>query len=113
MLIFYLTCPFLLLLALSYLLTSRERILSLEFGFWLISYQFIFIGLLGIGLIQSHIGCQMPLDECYVEGYPPGLDFFKGLVEITTLFWIVSAVAVTVFNIRRTRISTKLKRVAE
>lgn len=90
---------------LSYLITSRARLLSLEFGFWLISYQFIFICLLGIGLIQSHIGCQMPLDECYVEGYPPELDFFKGLVEITTLLWIVSAVAVSVLNVRRIKIS--------
>ena len=53
----------------SYLLTSRAKLLSLEFAFWLIGYQFLFISLLGIGLIQSHIGCPMPLEECYVEGY--------------------------------------------
>ena len=76
MLVFFVTFPFLLLLAISYLVTSRARLIGLEFAFWLISYQFIFIGALGIGLIQSHVGCPMPLAECYVDGYPAELDIF-------------------------------------
>lgn len=97
--VFYLTFPFLLLLALSYFVTSRARLLSLEFAFWLITYQFIFICALGIGLVQSHVGCPMPLAECYVEGYPEGLDIFKLLLEIVVLAWVLGAVGMTAFNL--------------
>ena len=103
MYIFLFTLPILLLLGVSYLLTSRAKLLSLEFAFWLISYQFLFIALLGIGLIQSHIGCPMPLEECYVEGYPAALDLIKLVTEALLLGWLVSAVGTSVFNLIRTR----------
>jgi hypothetical protein len=99
MLVFYLTFPFLLVLALSYTFTRRLRLLSLEFAYWLITYQFIFIGALGIGLIQSHVGCPMPLAECYVDGYPEELDIFKLLLELVVLAWILGAVAMSLFNV--------------
>ena len=98
MLFFFITVPFLLLLALSYLVTSRERLLSLEFAYWLITYQFIFICALGIGLIQSHVGCPMPLTECYVEGYPEELDIFWFLLELSMLAWVVGAVGMSTVN---------------
>ena len=103
MYIFLFTLPVLLLLGVSYLLTSRAKLLSLEFAFWLISYQFLFTALLGIGLIQSHIGCPMPLEECYVEGYPAALDLIKLGTEALLLGWLVSAVGTSVFKLIRTR----------
>ena len=99
MLVFFVTFPFLLLLAVSYLVTSRARLIGLEFAFWLISYQFIFICALGIGLIQSHVGCTMPLAECYVEGYPEELDIFKLLLELSVVVWEFRAVGMTAFNL--------------
>ena len=99
MLIFYLTFPFLLLLAISYLVTSRARLISLEFAFWLITYQSIFICALGIGLIQSHVGCPMPLAECYVEGYPEELDIFKLLLELSAVAWVVGAMGMSAFKL--------------
>ncbi len=99
MLLFFITFPFLLLLALSYLLASRAHLLSLEFAYWLITYQFIFICALGIGLIQSHVGCPMPLAECYVEGYPEELDVFWFLLELSVVAWIVGAVGVSAVNL--------------
>jgi len=101
--IFLFTLPVLLLLGISYSLTSRSKLLSLEFAFWLISYQFLFIALLGIGLIQSHIGCPMPLEECYVEDYPAALDLIKLVTEVLLVGWLVSAVGAGVFNLIRTR----------
>ena len=98
MLLFFITFPFLLLLALSYLLASRTHLLSLEFAYWLITYQFIFICALGIGLIQSHVGCPMPLAECYVEGYPEVLDIFWFLLELSLVAWILGAVGVSTVN---------------
>ena len=99
MLVFFVTFPFLLLLAVSYLVTSRARLISLEFAFWLITYQFIFICALGIGLIQSHVGCPMPLAECYVEGYPEELDIFWFLLELSVVAWILGAVGVSTVNL--------------
>ena len=99
MFVFFVTLPFLLLLALSYLVTSRARFIGLEFAFWLISYQFIFICALGIGLMQSHVGCPMPLAECYVEGYPEELDIFKLLLETSLVAWVLGAVGVSAYNL--------------
>ena len=99
MFVFFVTFPFLLLLALSYVVTSRVRLISLEFAFWLIAYQFLFICALGIGLIQSHVGCPMPLAECYVGGYPAELDIFKLLLELSVVFWVLGAVGMTAFNL--------------
>ena len=101
--IFIVTLPFLLMLALSYAVTSRARLLSLEFAYWLISYQFIFIGALGVGLIQSHIGCPMPLEECYVENYPPLLDIFKFMLETCLIAWILGSAATSALNLWRIR----------
>jgi len=101
--IFLFTLPVLLILGMSYLLTSRAKLLSLEFAFWLISYQFLFIALLGIGLIQSHIGCPMPLEECYVEDYPAALDLIKLVTEVLLLIWLISAVGTSLFNLIRIR----------
>ena len=99
MLLFFITFPLLLLLALSYLLASRAHLLSLEFAYWLITYQFIFICALGIGLIQSHVGCPMPLAECYVEGYPEELDIFKLSLELSAVAWVVGAMGMSAFNL--------------
>ena len=99
MLVFFVTLPFLLLLALSYLVTSRARLIGLEFAFWLITYQFIFICALGIGLIQSHVGCPMPLAECYVEGYPEELDIFWFLLELSAVAWVLGTAGMSVFNL--------------
>ena len=99
MLLFFITFPFLLLLALSYLLASRARLLSLEFAYWLITYQFIFICALGIGLIQSHIGCRMPLEECYVDVYPQALDIFWFLLELSAVAWVLGTAGMSVFNL--------------
>jgi len=101
--IFLFTLPALLILGMSYLLTSRAKLLSLEFAFWLIGYQFLFISLLGIGLIQSHIGCPMPLEECYVEDYPAALDLIKLVTEVLLLIWLISAVGTSLFNLIRIR----------
>ena len=107
MYIFLFTLPVLLLLGISYSLTSRSKLLSLEFAFWLISYQFLFIALLGIGLIQSHIGCPMPLEECYVEDYPAALDLINLVTEVVLLGWLVSAVGASVVNLMRIRHSAE------
>ena len=105
--IFLFTLPVLLLLGISYMLTSRAKLLSLEFAFWLIGYHFPFISLVGIGLIQSHIGCPMPLEECYVEDYPAALDLIKLATEALLLAWLVSAVGASIFNLIRIRRSAE------
>ena len=58
MFIFLGSLPIILILALSYFVTKRSQLISLEFAFWLISYQFLFIGLLGVGLSKVISGVQ-------------------------------------------------------
>ena len=99
MIIFYSTFPVLVLLALSYLLASRAKLFSLEFAFWLIAYQFVFIGALGVGLIQSHIGCPMPLGECYVDGYPFELEIISSAIGFSIMAWALGAVAIIGLNV--------------
>ena len=97
--VFIVTLPFLLVLTFSYAVTSRARLFSLEFAYWLITYQFIFICALGIGLIQSHIGCRMPLEECYVDVYPQALDIFWFLLELSAVAWVLGTAGMSVFNL--------------
>ena len=97
--IFYSTVPFLLLLTLSYLLASRAKLFSLEFAFWLIAYQFIFIGALSVGLVQSHIGCPMPLGECYVDGYPVELEIISSAIGFSMMAWVLGAIAIIGLNV--------------
>jgi len=52
----------------------------------------------------------MPLDECYVDGYPPELDVFKAMVEVTTILWVLCSVAASVYNLAKIKINRKPKR---
>lgn len=98
MTLFFLTLPFLLILSFSYFLSPRTSLLSSEFILWLVIYQFIFIGALGVGLIQSHIGCPMPLDQCYVNDYPAALQFLKFFISIAVWGWLAGTVAMSAFH---------------
>ena len=99
MFIFLGSLPIILILALSYFVTKRSQLISLEFAFWLISYQFLFIGLLGVGLVQSHIGCPMPLGDCYVDPYPSELHLIKPLTSLALMTWILCAISMSIFNV--------------
>ena len=41
----------------------------------------------------------MPLDECYVDGYPEELDIFKLLLELVVIVWMLGALVISVFNV--------------
>ncbi|MDA9721960.1 hypothetical protein N9U55_01615 [Luminiphilus sp.] len=99
MLLFYATFPFLAFLGLSYLLAARTRPVSVELAYWLITYQFVFIGALGIGLVQSRVGCPVPLAECYVDGYPEELDIFWFFLELAAVAWVLCALAMSLYNL--------------
>ena len=45
----------------------------------------------------------MPLEECYVEGYPAALDLIKLVTEVLLLIWLISAVGTSLFNLSRIR----------
>ena len=98
MIYFSFTFPILILVLLSYLSRPRGERIGIGFLLWIVSYQFAFIGLLGIGLIQVHIGCQSVLGDCYVEGYPRWLEIFKFVAGLYLLAWSGCAVVKAVRN---------------
>ena len=97
MILFSFTFPILVLVLLSYRRRPRGERVGAGFVLWIVSYQLAFIGLLGIGLIQVHLGCESILGDCYVEGYPSWLGTFKFFSGLCLLVWSGSAV-VTAFR---------------
>ena len=63
---FSFTFPILVLVLLSYWRRPKGETIGIGFVLWIVSYQFAFIGLLGIGLIQVQLGCQSVLGDSYV-----------------------------------------------
>jgi hypothetical protein len=87
MILFSFTFPILALVLLSYRRRRKGDRVGIGFVLWIVSYQFAFIGLLGIGLIQVHLDCQSVLGDCYVEGYPRWLETFKFVAGLYLLAW--------------------------
>ena len=99
MIYFSFTFPILLLVLLSYRCKPKIEGGGVGFVLWMVSYQFVFIGLLGIGLIQVHLGCESVLGECYVDGYPTWLGSFKFVASLCLLVWSYCAGVKAVANI--------------
>ena len=100
MILFSFTFPILALVLLSYWRRPKGERIGVGFVLWIVSYQFAFIGLLGIGLIQVHLGCQSVLGDCYVEPYPWWLEIFKFAVGLYLLAWSGCAVVKAFHNLR-------------
>ena len=98
MILFSFTFPILVLVLLSYWRRPKGERIDTGFVLWIVSYQFAFIGLLGIGLIQVHLGCQSVLGDCYVEGYPRWLETFKFVAGLYLLAWSGCAVVKALRN---------------
>ena len=92
------TALVLIVLLLSYLKRPKGQRAGPGFILWLVTYQMYFIGLLGIGLIQTHIGCQSLLGDCYVANYPTGLWTYKSFAFVYIALWISAAAIKTVQN---------------
>lgn len=98
---FVITFPILIVLAASFFLRDKGQRWGVAMLTWVIAYQFFFIGLLGVGLIQSHIGCPRILDDCYIENYPPSLYVLKDLISVAGVVWVLAALWQIVANIWR------------
>jgi len=92
------TALVLIVLLLSYFKRPKGQRAGPGFILWLVTYQMYFIGLLGIGLIQTHIGCQSLLGDCYVANYPTGLWTYKSFAFAYIALWISAAAIKTVQN---------------
>ena len=100
MILFSFTFPILVLVLLSYWRRPKGDRVGIGFVLWIVSYQFAFIGLLGIGLIQVHLDCESVLGDCYVEGYPSCLETFKLVAGLYLLAWSGCAVVMAFHNLR-------------
>ena len=100
MILFSFTFPILALVLLSYWRRPKGERIGVGFVLWIVSYQFAFIGLLGIGLIQVHLGCESVLGDCYAERYPRWLETFKLVAGLYLLAWSGCAVVKVFRNLR-------------
>ena len=98
MIYFNVTLPLLVAVLFSYRRLPPGQRVGVGFTLWLVTYQLIFTGLLGIGLIQSHLGCVSLLGDCYVENYPSWLELYKLTAGGTLVAWCVLAVVKTARN---------------
>ena len=101
MILFSFTFPILALVLLSYWRRPKGERIGIGFVLWIVSYQFGFMGLLGIGLIQVHLGCESALGDCYAEGYPSWLETFKFVAGLYLLAWSGCAVVKAFANLWR------------
>ena len=80
-------------LGLSYLARLKSSPAKIGFTAWCVSLQFFLIGMLGTGLIHTHLGCPYLLGDCYVDGYPRWLDYIQiALVLYVYGWWIAAAI---------------------
>ena len=96
---FEFTAPVLIVLLLSYLKRPQGQRMGSSLVLWLVTYQMYFIALIGVGLIQTHIGCQSLLGDCYVENYPTALWAYKYCAFIYIVLWISAATMKVIHNI--------------
>jgi hypothetical protein len=80
-------------LGLSYLAKPKSLPTKISFTAWCVSLQFFIIGMLGVGLIHTHLGCPYLLGDCYVEGYPRWLEYIQlALVFYVYAWWGAAAI---------------------
>lgn len=80
-------------LSLSYLARPKTSSSTIGFIAWCVSLQFFIIGMLGVGLIHTHLNCPYLLGDCYVEGYPRWLEYIQiALVFYVYAWWGAAAI---------------------
>ena len=93
MIYFNFTFPLLVAVLFSYWRLPPGQRVGVGFTLWLVTYQLRFTGMLGIGLIQSHLGCVSLLGDCYVENYPSWLELYKLAAGGMFVVWCALAAA--------------------
>ena len=73
------------ILGISYLIRPKELPARISFTLWCVAVQFFIIGLTGVAVIHTHLGCQFLLGDCYVEGYPDWLTLLQG--QLVLYIW--------------------------
>ncbi len=83
----------LVLLGVSYFIRPRKSPAKITFTAWCVSLQFFIIGMLGVGLIHTHLNCPYLLGDCYVDGYPRWLEYIQiALVFYVYAWWGAAAI---------------------
>ena len=83
-------------LAIAFTLKYKMDGIGAGFAYWLVMYIGFAVTLMGIGLLQSHAGCQSLIGDCYVPNQPSWLFDFKMLFGVMLMILNVSAAVVSV-----------------
>ena len=83
-------------LAIAFTLKYKMDGIGAGFAYWLVLYIGFAVILMGIGLLQSHAGCQSLIGDCYLPNQPGWLFDFKMLFGVMLMILNVSAAVVAV-----------------
>ena len=86
-------------LGLSFLARPKTSPATIGFTTWCVSLQFFIIGMLGVGLIHTHLGCPYLLGDCYVAGYPRWLEYIQFALVVYVYGWWGAASIQFLFNV--------------
>jgi len=71
---------------------------SIPLFYWCIAQIHCFIAILGIGVMQTHLGCMSLWGDCYAHNYPTWLANYKPLFLHSITVWCLLAVGAAVWN---------------
>ena len=89
------------LLALSYSIRYWREGIGVELAYWGLVYAGFGLVLLGIAILQSHVGCMFLIGDCYQPRLPYWLSDFKVLYRLKLFFVNSIAVTVIILNVIR------------
>ena len=89
------------LLALSYSIRYWREGIGVGLAYWGLVYVGFGLVLLGIAILQSHVGCMFLIGDCYQPRLPYWLSDFKVLYRLKLVFVNSIAVTVIILNVIR------------
>ena len=93
------TLAAIILLTTSYSMKYLSGSLGMELAYWGLTYAAFATVLLGVGLLQSHAGCQSLLGDCYRPSLPSGLRELKTALVVALHVANVLAVVASIVNL--------------
>ena len=86
------------LLWFSYWIRSENKPL-IPFVYWCIAQIYCFVAILGVGMMQTHLGCMSLWGDCYAHNYPVWLAEYKPLLLHSITAWDVLASSAVLLNL--------------
>ena len=71
---------------------------KIPFSLWWFGQINCFIVILGVGLLQTNLGCTSLWGDCYAHNYPAWLAKYKPILLHSITIWCLLAISAAVYN---------------